>query len=64
VYLDGLRVNVRINGRVDTRVICVAIGITMAGLKEALGFWDESSEGAKFWQTVVTTSKTAVSRIF
>ena len=57
VYLDGLRVNVRINGRVDTRVIYVAVGITMAGIKDVLGFWAESSEGAKFWQTVVNDLK-------
>jgi putative transposase len=57
VYLDGLRVNVRINGRVDTRVIYVAVGISMAGLKEVLGFWAESSEGAKFWQTVINDLK-------
>lgn len=57
VYLDGLRVNVRVNGRVDTRVIYVVIGVNMAGLKEVLGFWAESSEGAKFWQTVVNDLK-------
>ena len=57
VYLDGLRVNVKTNGRVDTRVIYVAIGINMNGLKEVLGFWAESSEGAKFWQTVVNDLK-------
>lgn len=57
VYLDGLRVNVKINGRVDTRVIYVAIGVNMNGLKEVLGFWAESSEGAKFWQTVVNDLK-------
>ncbi len=57
VYLDGLRVNVRVNGRVDTRVIYVVIGVNMAGLKEVLGGWAESSEGAKFWQTVVNDLK-------
>jgi len=57
MYLDGLRVNVRINGRVDTRVIYVAVGVSMAGIKEVLGFWAESSEGAKFWQTVVNDLK-------
>jgi putative transposase len=58
VYLDALRVNVRVNSRVETRVIYVAVGITLAGLKEVLGFWAESSEGAKFWQTVVNDLKT------
>jgi putative transposase len=57
VYLDAIRVNVRINGRVDTRVIYVAIGVSMIGRKEILGFWAESSEGAKFWQTVVNDLK-------
>ena len=38
VFLDALRVNLRVNGRVATRVIYLAIGINMDGLKEVLGF--------------------------
>ena len=57
VYLDALRVHVKINGRVETRVIHVVIGINMDGLKEVLGFWAESSEGAKYWLTVVNDLK-------
>jgi putative transposase len=57
VYLDGLRVHVRINGRVDLRVIYVVIGVNLAGLKDVLGFWADSSEGAKFWLSVVNDLK-------
>ena len=57
VYLDGLRVHVKVNGRVETRVIYLVIGVNMDGLKEVLGFWAESSEGAKFWLSVVNDLK-------
>ena len=57
VYLDGLRVHVKVNGRVETRVIYLVIGVNMDGFKEVLGFWAESSEGAKFWLSVVNDLK-------
>jgi putative transposase len=57
LFLDALRANVRVNGRVETRVIYMAVGIRMEGVKEILGFWAESSEGAKLWQTMVNDLK-------
>ena len=36
------------------RAVYVAIGITLAGMKEVLGLWTSANEGAKFWLGVLT----------
>ena len=54
VYLDALVVKMRDNGRVENRVVYVAIGIALAGQKEVLGLWPSANEGAKFWLQVLT----------
>ena len=54
VYLDALAVKMRSDGRVENRAVYVAIGITLAGMKEALGLWTSANEGAKFWLQVLT----------
>jgi len=37
--------------------VYLALGITIAGHKEVPGMWVASSEGAKFWQQVLTELK-------
>jgi len=54
VYLDALVVKMRTEGRVENRAVYVAIGITLAGMKEVLGLWTSANEGAKFWLQVLT----------
>ena len=54
VYLDALVVKMRSDGRVENRAVYVAIGITVAGMKEVLGLWTSANEGAKFWLQVLT----------
>ena len=54
VYLDALMVKMRSDGRVENRAVYVAIGITLAGMKEVLGLWTSANEGAKFWLQVLT----------
>ena len=54
VYLDALVVKLRSDGRVENRAVYVAIGITLAGMKEVLGLWTSANEGAKFWLQVLT----------
>jgi putative transposase len=54
VYLDALVVKMRSDGRVENRAVYVAIGITLAGMKEVLGLWTSANEGAKFWLQVLT----------
>lgn len=54
VYLDALRVKVRVDGAVQNRCIYLAIGVNMQGRKESLGLWTAENEGAKFWLSVLT----------
>jgi len=46
VYLDALVVKMRTDGRVENRAVYVAIGVTLAGMKEVLGLWTSANEGA------------------
>jgi putative transposase len=54
VYVDGLRLKIKDNGLVVTKVAYLVIGVDVEGRKQALGCWIADSEGAKFWQKVVT----------
>lgn len=54
VYLDALRVKIRIDGAVQNRCIYLAIGVNVEGKKETLGLWTAENEGAKFWLSVLT----------
>lgn len=65
VYLDALRVKIRIDGAVQNRCIYLAIGVNLEGKKETLGLWTAENEGAKFWLSVLTElSNRGVSDIF
>jgi len=57
VYLDALMVKMRVDGKVDTRAVYLALGVTMDGKKEILGIWFSANEGAKFWLHVLTELK-------
>jgi len=54
VYLDALRVKIRVDGRVQNRCVYLAIGVKLDGKKETLGLWTAENEGAKFWLSVLT----------
>lgn len=58
VYLDALRVKVRVDGVVSNRCIYLAVGVNLEGKKEALGLWASENEGAKFWLSVLTELQT------
>lgn len=65
VYLDALRVKIRIDGSVQNRCIYLAIGVNLEGRKETLGLWTAENEGAKFWLSVLTELKNrGISDIF
>lgn len=49
---------VKDQGRVSNKVIYLAIGVTLAGLKEVLGLWASENEGAKFWLSIIAELKT------
>ena len=65
LYLDALRVKIRVDGRVSNRCIYIAIGVNLEGKKETLGLWTAENEGAKFWLSVLTElSNRGVKNIF
>jgi len=54
VVFDALRVKIRDEGSVQNKAVHLALGIRADGLKEVLGLWIETNEGAKFWLRVMT----------
>ena len=54
VYLDAIRVKIRVDGQVQNRCLYLAIGVNQEGKKETLGLWSSENEGAKFWLSVLT----------
>ena len=57
VYLDALVMKMRVDGKVDTRAVYLAFGVTMDGQKDILGIWFSANEGATFWLQVLTELK-------
>jgi len=57
VYIDFVRAKVLDGGLVVTKVVCLAIGIAMDGVKDVLGMWVGENEGAEFCQMVLTELK-------
>ncbi|MCU1683020.1 MAG: Mobile element protein [Amycolatopsis sp.] len=53
LYVDGIRLRIKDNGVVTTKVAYLAIGIGVDGRKHALGCWIQDTEGAKFWAKIL-----------
>lgn len=54
VVLDALRVKIRDEGLVQHKAVYLALGVLPSGGKEILGLWIAQTEGAAFWQRVLT----------
>lgn len=54
VWMDGIRLNVRHNGRIVDKTVFLVIGLTPEGQKEVLGMWINPTESASFWLSVLT----------
>jgi len=54
VTLDAMRLKIRENGRVKNKALYLAMGINSSGIREILGIWIASEEGASFWLAVLT----------
>jgi putative transposase len=52
IYLDALVVKVRDGAHVRNKAAHIAIGVDLEGVKNVLGSWVQTSEGAKFWAGV------------
>jgi putative transposase len=54
VYVDGIRLKIKDNGLVTSKTGYLVIGVDVEGRKHVLGCWIADSEGAKFWQKIMT----------
>ena len=57
VWMDGIVLKIREDGKVVNKCIYIVIGLTNEGKKEVLGFWIAKTESAAFWMTVLTDLK-------
>lgn len=57
VWMDGIVIKIREDGKVINKCVFIVIGLKPDGKKEVLGFWIERTESASFWMTVLTDLK-------
>ena len=57
IYLDAIVVKIRADKQIVNKAIHLALGVNMDGEKELLGMWCNTTEGAKFWLSVLTELK-------
>jgi transposase-like protein len=57
VWMDGIVLKIRDDGRVINKCVYIVIGLKPDGKKEVLGFWIEKNESASFWMSVLTDLK-------
>jgi transposase-like protein len=57
VWMDGISLKIRSNGKVVNKTIFLVIGLNNQGMKEVLGMWINETESASFWLTVLTDLK-------
>ena len=57
VWMDGVVIKIREDGKVINKCVYIVIGLTPNGMKEVLGFWISKNESAGFWMSVLTDLK-------
>jgi putative transposase len=57
VWMDGIVLKVKQNGRYINKCVYLVIGLKKDGLKEVLGMWIAETESASFWMSVLTDLK-------
>lgn len=57
VWMDGISIKIRHNGKVVNKTIYLVIGLTQEGKKQVLGMWISETESASFWMSVLTDLK-------
>lgn len=57
VWMDGIALKVKHNGKFINKCIYLVIGLKKDGHKEVLGMWMAETESASFWMTVLTDLK-------
>jgi len=55
IYLDGLHIKLRREGRVENVAVYIVLGVDLEGHRDVLGHWvGDGAEGANFWLSVIT----------
>lgn len=57
VWMDGIMLKVKHNGRYVNKCVYLVIGLKRDGRKEVLGMWMAQTESASFWLSVLTDLK-------
>ncbi len=57
VWMDGISIKIRHNGKIINKTIYLVIGLTQEGMKQVLGMWVALTESASFWMSVLTDLK-------
>lgn len=57
VWMDGIVLKVKHNGKYINKCVYIVIGLRKDGLKEVLGMWMAETESASFWMSVLTDLK-------
>jgi len=57
VWMDGIVLKIKQNGKYINKCIYLVIGLKNDGLKEVLGMWMAETESASFWMNVLTDMK-------
>lgn len=57
VYFDGVRFNVREDGRIKNKVVYVCYAINIDGKPDIAGLWISENEGAGFWLSICNELK-------
>jgi putative transposase len=52
VYVDALMTKIRDKGVVQNKAVYTVMGVAADGRKDILGFWIQTTEGAKFWLSI------------
>jgi putative transposase len=57
VWLDGIRLKVRHEGKIVNKSIYLIIGLNTAGKREVISMWINETESASFWMNVLNDLK-------
>ncbi len=57
VWMDGIMLKIKQNGKYVNKCVYIVIGLKNNGLKEVLGMWLAETESAAFWLSVLTDLK-------
>lgn len=57
IWMDGIVLKIREDGKVINKCVYIAIGLNREGKKEVLGFWIDRNESASLWMSVLTDLK-------